>query len=556
MKNNRTIAAQNGQNLQWRFLIKITFVLLTLLLNSPIFCRPMNIEDVLAISRPYGIKLSPDARYVAWRRENQLHIASIQNPSHHFKLSTANEILSYQWKNPGPHLEVSFKNQSSIAIWAQKKTWETKDTPTATLSVSASPTPNPLIVSPNIIPERAKWSPDRRYAFWISQTPQVIWLDIRYLVVYDTRSKTQKDFHQTETPGIVALYGYNPRTQEIYYLGENGVGYTLFALSIKTEKIRALTPPGKIWRDLSFSEDFKTMAGVFESGNLPPEVYVTAVSQFEPRPITQDHQHYTNRQLGRVEVIHWKAPDGAQVEGLLVHPVSQSKKPKHPLIVWLHGGPASCFSNRFANGTWHYPTQVLAGLGYTILMPNCRGSVGYGPQWSKALIGKWGQIDAEDIEAGVDAVLARYQWIDSKNVALAGWSYGGYLAAILVNRSNRFKTASIGAGFSDLELLYKTIDIPDWMELYLGTPLTADILMAHSALQHFKNQNTPILIQHGTKDTRVPISQARRLDQHLTQLKIPHRLTEYPNEGHIIESSDAKKACMEENIQWFETHLK
>ena len=118
----------------------------------------------------------------------------------------------------------------------------------------------------------------------------------------------------------------------------------------------------------------------------------------------------------------------------------------------------------------------------------------------------WGGGDYRDIMTGVDDVIKR-GIADSSKMAFEGWSYGGYMTAWVVSQTSRFKSARMGAGLSDLQSMYGTTDIPGYIGTFFSgvpTQKTLDFYRARSAITFVDNVTTPLLIQHGGSDQRVP----------------------------------------------------
>ena len=152
----------------------------------------------------------------------------------------------------------------------------------------------------------------------------------------------------------------------------------------------------------------------------------------------------------------------------------------------------------------------------------------------RANITDWGEGDYRDIMSGVDAVVQR-GIADPDRLAVAGWSYGGYMTAWTVTQTNRFKAAMMGAGLSNLVSMYGTTDIPGYIGTFFkGMPVksTLDFYWQHSAMAHVDNVTTPLLILHGGNDQRVPVGQAMEYFRALKDRGKTVQLVFYPREGH------------------------
>lgn len=298
-----------------------------------------------------------------------------------------------------------------------------------------------------------------------------------------------------------------------------------------------------------------TMIGfTVETASRPPEAYVASVATLQPRRITKV-QPAVAPAAPRTDVVRWKS-DGFDIEGLLTYPVGWRPGQRAPLLVIVHGGPPSAFTNGFVGRLATYPIAVFAQHGFAVLRPNVRGSSGYGRDFRYANMRDWGGGDFRDVMAGVDAMVARGV-ADSARVGLMGWSYGGYLTAVSITRTNRFGAASVGAGITDLVSFSGTADIPGFVPSYYGADFWDDPLAYQrgSAIANVKHVTTPTLIQHGDLDERVPIGQGYQLYYALKRRGVPVRMLVYPRQGHGISDLRLQIEAARANLEWFGRHL-
>src|SRR5262249_19349232 len=143
----------------------------------------------------------------------------------------------------------------------------------------------------------------------------------------------------------------------------------------------------------------------------------------------------------------------------------EPRRALYPLIVSIHGGPHGAYGNSFS-----FEFQLMAACGYAVLYTNPRGSTGYGEKFLWSTWGGWGNLDYEDVMAGVDYVVKRYP-IDTKRMGVTGYSYGGFLTNWIITHTNRFAAAIAGAGISNWISDYGTADVPETKESeFFGTP--------------------------------------------------------------------------------------
>jgi dipeptidyl aminopeptidase/acylaminoacyl peptidase len=285
-----------------------------------------------------------------------------------------------------------------------------------------------------------------------------------------------------------------------------------------------------------------------------PEPYTAPLAKFVPVQAAKV-QELPALSFGKTETLTWKSPDGRDVEGLVTYPVGYAPGRKVPLLVVVHGGPAGVFVQSFTGGPTPYPVAGFASHGYAVLRVNPRGSSGYGFDFRSANYRDWGKGDYQDIQSGVDALIAKGV-ADPERMGIMGWSYGGYMTSWTITQTSRFKAASVGAGVTNLMSFQGTADIPGFLPDYFGGEFWdaegASRFQGHSAMFHVGNVKTPTLIQHGEQDLRVPTSQGYELYGALKRRKVPVKMVTYPRTPHGIQEPKLMLDAMNRNLAWFD----
>ena len=314
---------------------------------------------------------------------------------------------------------------------------------------------------------------------------------------------------------------------------------------------------GKLAAFPSFSGDYSVVAYGGADAQSYAEIYVAPVKTMVPQRLTNLGAQIAAWPGPQQEIVTWKATDGTDVSGILHKPADFQPGRKYPLLVEVHGGPTSAaLLMRFGSGD-PYPTEQWLARGALVLQPNYRGSAGYGARFRSLNIRNLGVGDAGDVLSGVDALIAR-GLVDKDRVGVMGWSHGGYIAAFLATRdSDRFKAASVGAGTSDVMVNYVDSDLHTFARHFMGaTPWDEPAAYAKaSPISYIKQAKTPVLIQHGGSDARVPLAGAYELFQGLKDQRVPTRLAVFAGAGHTFTTPKAILAAMEQNYVWFNRYL-
>ncbi|WP_190823343.1 S9 family peptidase [Saccharopolyspora pogona] len=199
-----------------------------------------------------------------------------------------------------------------------------------------------------------------------------------------------------------------------------------------------------------------------------------------------------------------------------------------PVLLDPYGGP---HAQRVLSRQQGYLTsQWFADQGFAVLVTDGRGTGGRGPEWDRAVAGDLAGPPLQDQVDALHAAAGQHPELDLGRVAIRGWSFGGYLAALAVlRRPDVFHAAVVGAGVVDWRL-YDT----HYTERYLGDPNEVpDVYLKNSLLADAGNLERPMLIVHGTVDDNVVLAHALRLSAALTAWARPHNVLPLPGVSHL-----------------------
>jgi dipeptidyl aminopeptidase/acylaminoacyl peptidase len=294
---------------------------------------------------------------------------------------------------------------------------------------------------------------------------------------------------------------------------------------------------------------------VLLSGNdiKPTEIY--AMEGKTLRQLTHQNDALMNElQLGQTEDVNFKSKDGTEVHGLLTYPVGYKKGTKVPLLLRIHGGPNGQDQHSFA-----IERQVFAANGYAVLAVNYRGSSGRGQKYSRSIFADWGHYEVEDLEAGVDHVIAMGV-ADPDRMGLGGWSYGGILTDYMIATDPRFKGATSGAGTAFTVAFYGTDQYIIQYDYEIGPPWNPKAWETYVKISypflHADRIKTPTLFLGGERDFNVPVQGGQQMYQALRSLGVETQLVIYPNEFHGITRPSYVKDRYQRYLDWYDKYVK
>jgi len=348
---------------------------------------------------------------------------------------------------------------------------------------------------------------------------------------------------------------WDPTSSFIYFNATVGGDCQLFSVNLDGEVSSPLSPNDAVVTSYDIVSDDQAilvLATPHSSGDLVTQDLheMNKVSK-----LTDWNQElFAEVYLSSPENFHYKSTDNKEIEGWILKPYGFEEGKKYPLILQIHGGPATAYGNGL-----HHEMQLMASKGYVVLYTNPRGSQGYGHEFVNAVIGDYGGMDYVDIMAGLDYSLENYDYIDHNNLFVTGGSYGGYMTNVIVTRTDRFKAAVTQRSICNWHSFYGTSDIgfffTEWQHGHADLWEDAIKLLEISPLHHARNVKTPILIMHSEQDLRCPMEQAEQWYVALKRLGVETKLIRFPDENHDLSRNGKPKHRLERLqhlIGWFD----
>jgi dipeptidyl aminopeptidase/acylaminoacyl peptidase len=298
----------------------------------------------------------------------------------------------------------------------------------------------------------------------------------------------------------------------------------------------------------------------------PAEVFVSHAAGGGERQLTDLNGAWRAEvALSRPERFRYERA-GVVVDGWLMRPpgagaeprAGAGPEPRVPVLLSIHGGPHAQYGVGFFD-----EFQVLAGAGYAVVFVNPRGSRGYGEKFAEAVVGDWGGVDVDDVLAGLDEALRRFDVLDRERLGVLGGSYGGFMTSWIVGHTDRFRAACSERAVNDQRTMFGTSDIGHaFNAVAVGGAMPWEDPARYaerSPLTYAPRITTPLLIMHSEEDYRCPIEQAEQLFVALKKLGREVLFVRFPGENHELSRSGTPRHRLERFriiLDWFGRHLK
>lgn len=401
------------------------------------------------------------------------------------------------------------------------------------------------------------YSPDGKYIAYRAQLTAGYESDRWRVMLYDRQTGKIENLTEGFDRSADEL-AWSADSKSIYFTAENETQKPLYQMAP-----RPGAEPKTILADtynasFSLSGTGKTMVFERTSLTMPAEVFTASSDGSGVRQLT----HHNNAILATLEMnppeTFWFAgAEGTRIEAMLIRPPKFDASKKYPLLVLLHGGPQTMWSNAWG---YRWNEQVFSAPGYVTLMINRRGSTGYGQKFTDEITNDWGGKAYVDVMNGVDHALKKYPFIDGTRMAAAGGSYGGYMANWIATQNGRFKAIISHAGVYDKVAMYATDELWFVEHDMQGTPWSnpegyhkwAPVTYA-GELGKFK---TPTLVICGERDYRVPYTQSLEFFNALQRQGVPSKLVVFPDEGHWILKPQNAQFWYKTFFDWLALYLK
>ena len=412
------------------------------------------------------------------------------------------------------------------------------------------------------------YSPDGKWiAYFGSHSEKEWWRNTNlWLVASDGKSApvnlTETHDFTTSAESINDLGGqdyappfWSPDSSRIFFGVDRHGRTTLKSIGIDGQGLATHVDGDGVIGHISVDKNAGKASYFWSTMTDPGQVCVVDLQTNEVRELTKLNGWLKKMDLGSFEEVWFKGGNGNDLQGWILFPPGFDPKKKYPSILEIHGGPLAQYAFHFMHEFYY-----LAAQGYVVHFCNPRGGSGYGEDHAKAIFGKWGTVDYDDVSAWTDLV-AKKPYIDKKRMGVTGGSYGGYMTLWIIGHTQRFKAAVAQRVLSNFISMWGSSDF-NWsfQEVINDLPPYKDPMNAwdRSPLKYIENAKTPTLIIHSEQDHRTPIEQGEQAFVALKTLGVDTEFVRFPDSPHGLSRTgrtDRRIARLNHILRWFEKYL-
>jgi dipeptidyl aminopeptidase/acylaminoacyl peptidase len=395
------------------------------------------------------------------------------------------------------------------------------------------------------------WSPDGRWIAYVSQIePKLFEYATKHLAVSPATGGEAKILTRSFDRNVDQIR-FAADSKSLYFIADDDGTQNVCRIAITGGEVTR--PIGGRVMVYSYSlAKSGEIAAQIDKTDRPSEIYALPASGGTPKQITHTNDALISQlKLSPGEYVHFKSQDGTTVSGYLYKPLDYTPGKKVPTLLRPHGGPVWAWYAEFQP-----EIQLFGANGYAVLLPNPRGSSGYGQKYCQAIFADWGNKDYQDDMAFVDYAVEQ-GIADPDKLGVGGWSYGGISTDFIIGQTTRFKAAISGAGEALNTALYGHDQYQKDYETELGRPWENEALWDKlSPFYKVAKITTPTLFMGGNIDWNVPILGGEQMYQALKSLGRETELVVYPDEYHEFKTPSHMKDRLQRYLVWYAHYVK
>jgi len=399
-----------------------------------------------------------------------------------------------------------------------------------------------------------KFSHTGKYLIWESMKKAGCESDLSKIVLFDFGT-VKSSFLNNEFPESASDLTWSLDDKNIYFIAATKGTYQIYDLELSSKKINVVTSGDHDCKSIALGA--KAIIFAKTTMMMPQEIFNYSFTLGKESQVTFANKKVLDKvSVSKIEKRIVKTTDGKDMLVWIILPPDFDPSKKYPTLLYCQGGPQSMVSC-FYSFRWNF--QIMAANGYVIVAPNRRGLPGFGKEWNDAISGDWGGQPMKDYLSAIDDAKT-LPYVDGSRVGAVGASYGGYSVYWLAgNHNKRFKTFIAHCGLYNLESWYPSTEEMFFANNDIGGPFwkpeMADAYSKFSPHRFVQKWDTPIMVIHGEKDFRVPVSEGMQAFGSAQLLNIKSRFLYFPDEGHWVLKPQNALVWHREFFRWLKETL-
>jgi dipeptidyl aminopeptidase/acylaminoacyl peptidase len=459
----------------------------------------------------------------------------------------------------GDHDEYRFSPDGKTVVFAARIAGKTESWSTNfdvySVPAAGGQAPRNLSAENPAWDSKPTYSPDGRTIAYLAMTRPGFEADRFHFVLLDVATGKKRTLADNWDRSV-ADFRWSPDGKALLATADDVGQHRLFSIDAQSGKVTPMTGKGSVG-----AFDIQRDTIVLSQANLASGAQLFkrsahAGAEGMTQLTNQNAAALADVRFGEYEQFSFPGANGETVYGHVMKPWNAVPGVKYPVAFLVHGGPQGSFGNSWS---YRWNPQVYAGAGYATVFIDFHGSTGYGQGFTDSISGDWGGKPLEDLKKGLAAAGSKYPWLDTGRSCALGASYGGYMMNwIQGNWSDGFKCIVNHDGvFDNRSMYYATEEL--WFNEWEngGTYFTApEKHEKFNPVNYVTKWKTPMLVIHGEKDFRIPVSQGLGAFTALQRQGVESKLLVFPDENHWVLKPANSVLWHHTVIDWLDHNLK
>ncbi|MDI1355269.1 MAG: S9 family peptidase [bacterium] len=363
--------------------------------------------------------------------------------------------------------------------------------------------------------------------------------EYNHLYFFDFKSKVLKQITKGNWD-VMEFKGYDQKNNSLFYVStENGViNRDVFSCKLDgSAKKRLSKLEGQT--NFEFTHGFNYYISSYSNANTPPVFELYSIDGKLVKVLETNSELVAKLKpynLSQKKFWTYSAAEGFELNAWMMKPANFDSTKKYPVYMYAYGGPGSNVVNNAWAGSefmWH---QLLNQEGYIVVCVDNRGTQGRGRQFKHSTYLQLGKLEIQD-QIEVAKYVGRMPYVDKSRIGFQGWSYGGYMASLMITKgADVIKTAIAVAPVTNWKY-YDNI----YTERFLRKPKdNVSGYEDNSPTNYVKNIKGKFLLIHGGADDNVHVQNSMELAAAMVKYNIPFDFMIYPNKNHGIAGGNTR----------------